>query len=175
MCCVSGASGLGKSSNRVLRHTSPWYTCDVCKSMRRVMAVMSTQYHNDNGTVPFHSRANLNYYSRTGDFPTLNVPVTYDFHTLLQNTNNNSVPQVAWATVPQELIDNPNDSYSGRFSDPTLGAILSVPAEDFHGAMVYPCTIDSRLAPASATSLVQAVVGDEPANNTYPRILIDDE
>ena len=143
----------------------------------------STQYHNDNGTIPFYSLADLKYYNITGDFPTINVPVTDDFQTLLQNANTSSVPQVAWATVPQQSIDNPNNPHVGPSSDPTLGAMLSVPANDGYGAMIYICTIDSRLAPASVTSLAQAVVGGEPdgwwnlatygANNTYPRILID--
>ena len=145
----------------------------------------STQYHSDNGTIPFYSLADLKYYNITGDFPTINVPVTDDFQTLLRNANTSSVPQVAWATVPQQSIDNPNNPHAGPSSDPTLGAMLSIPANDDYGAMIYICTIDSRIAPASVTTLAQAVVGGEPdgwwnlatygANNTYPRILIDYE
>ena len=145
----------------------------------------SSQYHIDNGTIPFYSLADLEYYNQTGDFPTINVPVTDEFHTLLQNANTSSVPQIAWATVPQQSIDNPNDPHDGPASDPTLGAMLSIPANANYDAMIYICTIDSRIAPASVTSLAQAVVGGEPdtwwnlatygANNTYPRILIDYE
>ena len=63
--------------------------------------------------------------------------------------------------------------------------MLSVPANNDYGAVIYVCTIDSRLAPASVTTLAQAVVGGEPdgwwnlatygADNTYPRILVDHE
>ena len=142
-------------------------------------------YHNDNGSIPFYSLADLKYYNMTGDFPTINVPITDSFQTLLQKANTSSVPQVAWATVPQQSIDDTNNPQAGPSSDPTLGAVLSIPANDDYGAVIYVCTIDSRIAPASVTTLAQAVVGGEPdgwwnlatygANNTYPRIFVDHE
>ena len=142
----------------------------------------SAQYRAGNSSAPFYSLPDLKYYNVTGDFPTVNAPITSEFQSLLQNSTSVLVPQVAWATVPQRIIDNPKDPSVSAPTDPTLGAMLSIPSNDDYGAMIYTCTIDSRLAPATMTTSAQAVVVGDPlgwwnlatygAGNTYPRISI---
>lgn len=143
----------------------------------------SVHYQNGDSSAPFYSLPDLKYYNLTGDFPTIDIPITDSFQTLLQKANSSSVPQVAWANIAQRIIDDPKNPAVWTPSDPTLGAMFSVPSNDKYGAMIYTCTIDSRLAPANVSTIAQGVVGGDPenwwdattygSNNTYPRIFID--
>jgi hypothetical protein len=145
----------------------------------------STHYRSGNGNAPFYSLPDLKYYNLTGDFPIINIPIPNSFQALLQKANSSSVPQVAWANIAQRIIDDPKDTAASNTSDPTLGAMLSVPSNDKYGVIIYTCTIDSRLAPATVSTTAQDVVAGDPvawwnavtygSNNTYPRISIDSD
>ena len=88
---------------------------------------------------------------------------------LIQNAlNGGSVPQIAWATVPQS-----NGS--------ALGATISVPLRNIDSSTLFQCTIAARMAPGTVQSTrnnVTLVTGADQNNiynnkNTFPRISID--
>ncbi len=107
----------------------------------------------------------------TNHFETLEYNYTDDEQvgSLVQNVlNGESVPQVAWATVPQS-----NGS--------ALGATLSVPLAEINSSMLFQCTIAAAMAPGNLQSTrnnISLVTGADHSsiyenNNTFPRISID--
>ncbi len=104
-----------------------------------------------------------------GDFETLDYNYTNNeqVRSLVQNLfNSESVPQVAWATVPQS-----NGS--------ALGATLNVPIGG--NPTLFQCTIAARMAPGNLLNTrdnISIVTGSDHTsiyeqNNTFPPISID--
>lgn len=121
-------------------------------------------------TIAVYDLSDPNHLDPNGDFLTLQYNYTVDeqVRSLVQNAFNESVPQIAWSTVPQ--------------SDGTaLGATLNVPMKGYNISWLYQCTIAARLAPGLLTSTRDnplVVTGNDHLsiydnNNTLPRISID--
>ena len=121
-------------------------------------------------TVAVYDLSDQDHLAPNGDFGTLEYNYTSDeqVRSLVQNVFNESVPQVAWTTVPQS-------------DGSALGATLSVPIEGNNASMLFQCTIAARMAPGGLQSTRNnplIVTGNDHTSiydngNTFPRISID--
>ena len=121
-------------------------------------------------TLPVYDLSDQDHLDSNGDFGTLEYNYTVDeqVRSLVQNAFNESVPQIAWATVPQS-------------DGSALGATLNVPMKGDNASLLFQCTIAARLAPGWLTATRNnplIVTGFDHIsiydnNNTLPRISID--
>lgn len=120
-------------------------------------------------TMAVYDLSDQDHLNFQGDFGSLayNYTDNEPVRSLVQNIFNITVPQVAWATVPQS-----NGS--------ALGATLVIPLLQ-NGSMLIQCTIAARMAPGTLQGSRNApliVTGADhnsiyDNNNTLPRISID--
>ena len=121
-------------------------------------------------TVAVYDLSDQDHLRPDGDFGTLDYNYTLDeqVRSLVQNVFNESVPQVAWTTVPQS-------------DGSALGATISVPIPENNASMLFQCTIAARMAPGGLQSTRNnplIVTGNDHLSiydngNTFPRISID--